>query len=99
MKWENLSKLVDIVKSELDDYGHFMGEMRVGFDQSSYLNDPRNSRIIQEQNGSFRTNCMDCLDRTNVVQGVFSRYVAHEQLMSMNLLPKPINTHAKRSPF
>jgi phosphatidylinositol 4-phosphatase len=21
---------------------------------------------------------MDCLDRTNVVQGVFSRYVAHE---------------------
>lgn len=42
---------------------------------------------------------MDCLDRTNVVQGVFSRYIAHEQLQQLNLLNKPINTHAKRSPF
>lgn len=47
----------------------------------------------------MRTNCMDCLDRTNVVQGVFSRYIAHEQLQQLNLLNKPINTHAKRSPF
>lgn len=46
MKWENLSKLVDIVQNELHSYGHFMGEMKVGFDQSSYLNDPRNSKII-----------------------------------------------------
>lgn len=42
---------------------------------------------------------MDCLDRTNVVQGVFSRYIAHEQLQLFNLLPKPVNTKAKRSPF
>lgn len=42
---------------------------------------------------------MDCLDRTNVVQGVFSRYVAHEQLQAFALLPKPVNTMAKRSPF
>jgi hypothetical protein len=25
------------------------------------------------QKGVFRTNCMDCLDRTNVVQSVFAR--------------------------
>ena len=42
---------------------------------------------------------MDCLDRTNVVQGVFSRYVAHEQLQMLNLIPKPVNTRSQRSPF
>jgi phosphatidylinositol 4-phosphatase len=42
---------------------------------------------------------MDCLDRTNVVQGVFSRYIGHEQLQQMNLIPKPVNTRSQRSPF
>ena len=51
------------------------------------------------QRGAFRTNCMDCLDRTNVVQGVFSRLIAHKQLEQLQLLPKPVNTQAKKSPF
>jgi hypothetical protein len=42
---------------------------------------------------------MDCLDRTNVVQGVFSRFVAHEQLQQLNLIPKPVNTRSQRSAF
>ena len=25
-------------------------------------------RVLQEQKGIFRTNCIDCLDRTNIVQ-------------------------------
>ena len=32
---------------------------------------------------------MDCLDRTNVVQGVFSRYIAHHQLNKLNLIDLP----------
>ena len=31
MKWENLSKLVAIVKDKMLSYGHFMAEMEVGF--------------------------------------------------------------------
>jgi len=27
MKWENLSKLIDIVKEELKSYGHFQAEV------------------------------------------------------------------------
>lgn len=46
------------------------------------------------QNGVCRTNCMDCLDRTNVVQSVISRLIAHRQLWKMNILEKP-----KGSPF
>lgn len=80
MKWENLSKLVNIVKEELNKYGNFVAKVNYGFDLRSEINDPKNTEIIQTQSGTFRTNCMDCLDRTNVVQGVFSRFVAHEQL-------------------
>jgi len=67
MKWENLSKLVDQVQKELDSYGHFMAEISYGFDQRASLNDSRNLEVHSLQKGTFRTNCMDCLDRTNVV--------------------------------
>lgn len=77
MKWENLSKLVDIVEEELKNYGNFMATIKCGFYDRTNFNDPTNVTITSVQKGSFRTNCMDCLDRTNVVQGVFSRYVAH----------------------
>mmetsp|Transcript_13167 Transcript_13167/g.20473 ORF Transcript_13167/g.20473 Transcript_13167/m.20473 type:complete len:190 (+) Transcript_13167:1125-1694(+) len=99
MKWENLSKLVDIVTEELSTYGDFQATLKAGFDQRPQMNDPANVKIHKRQKGTFRTNCMDCLDRTNVVQGVFSRYIAHEQLQSLSLLPKPVNTKMKRSPF
>jgi len=32
---------------------------------------------------------MDCLDRTNVVQSVFSRNIAHEQLYKLGMCNKP----------
>ena len=37
----------------------------------------------------MRTNCMDCLDRTNVVQGVFSRKVLQQQLFELGQIMKP----------
>lgn len=37
-------------------------------------------RIIQEQCGTIRTNCLDCLDRTNCVQTFFGLDVLSEQL-------------------
>jgi hypothetical protein len=38
---------------------------------------------LQKQEGVFRTNCMDCLDRTNVVQSVLARNVLLSQLFSV----------------
>ena len=32
------------------------------------------------QNGVFRTNCVDCLDRTNVVQSMLARLTLQDQL-------------------
>jgi len=88
MKWENLSKLVSIVKEKMMGYGHFMAELDVGFGQRELINKDT-CRITSTQAGVMRTNCMDCLDRTNVVQGVFSRIVAHLQMHSMGISAKP----------
>jgi hypothetical protein len=35
---------------------------------------------LQEQQGYFRVNCLDCLDRTNVTQALLARAVLREQL-------------------
>ncbi|KAG5438606.1 hypothetical protein PCANB_002712 [Pneumocystis canis] len=40
---------------------------------SYYLEDMRKRNIILQQNGVFRTNCLDCLDRTNLVQALVSK--------------------------
>jgi len=66
MKWENLSKLVAIVKEQMFSYGHFIAELDVDFGQRSLIS-KETCRIKERQNGVMRTNCMDCLDRTNVV--------------------------------
>lgn len=36
--------------------------------------------IICEQKGVFRINCVDCLDRTNVVQTAIARIVIETQV-------------------
>ncbi|XP_071828390.1 phosphatidylinositide phosphatase SAC2-like isoform X2 [Apostichopus japonicus] len=41
---------------------------------------------IAEQRGVFRVNCMDCLDRTNVIQTAFARTVLTIQLHKVGLL-------------
>ena len=40
----------------------------------------RDGHIPCQQDGVFRSNCMDCLDRTNVVQGLFAKVTLEEQL-------------------
>merc|ERR1712060_234271 len=62
--------------------------MDVGFGQRQLIN-AQTCRILNTQNGVMRTNCMDCLDRTNVVQSVFSRQIAHIQLAKMGLQQQP----------
>ena len=41
---------------------------------------------MSQQKGVFRVNCIDCLDRTNVVQSAFEREVLSSQLEALALL-------------
>ncbi|KAI0375801.1 inositol polyphosphate phosphatase [Pilatotrama ljubarskyi] len=43
--------------------------------------DANTNEIITEQKGIFRTNCLDCLDRTNFVQDILSRTALEQYLM------------------
>jgi synaptojanin len=43
------------------------------------------SSLGDDQNGVVRTNCLDCLDRTNVVQSIIAWEVLVKQLMRLNL--------------
>ena len=46
------------------------------------------------QKGIFRTNCMDCLDRTNVVQSVFARQILLAWLYKLGAITKSRGTSA-----
>ncbi|CAO3681808.1 unnamed protein product [Rhizopus stolonifer] len=58
--YDHVSYLMDDIKTNIEDY-------------SCFLMDTDDNQIICEQRGVFRTNCMDCLDRTNLVQNEISK--------------------------
>lgn len=59
---------------------------RVGFFHTKTGLQGRPERL---QNGMVRTNCVDCLDRTNVLQFFVGLEVLKQQLTAMCLLPEP----------
>ncbi len=59
MQWQNLNKLIHLVDDDFQDYG-FFAQNELG-------------EVTGLQSGVVRTNCMDNLDRTNVVQSLFGR--------------------------
>ena len=52
------------------------------------LKNPNNLNFIQSQKGTFRTNCIDSLDRTNVVQSTFARYFLFKILYELKISNK-----------
>jgi len=84
MKYENLSRLLTLVETDTSTMGMFEAEIK---------KTPQNTllpTIIQRQKGTFRTNCIDCLDRTNVVQSVIGRKLLHFALIHAKLSDKSI---------
>ncbi|KAG7462440.1 hypothetical protein MATL_G00184900 [Megalops atlanticus] len=72
MKFENVQTLTDAISDIITD-------MRWGWvDQAG---------VICQQEGIFRVNCMDCLDRTNVVQAAIARVVMEHQLKKLGVMP------------
>lgn len=46
------------------------------------------------QTSMIRTNCIDCLDRTNVVQSLFARHILNDMMTALKLtLPKDFDKH------
>ncbi|CAO3594736.1 unnamed protein product [Absidia cylindrospora] len=75
MRFENIKKLSDSLSDTMTKMAYFWE----GDDDTVYC----------EQTGVFRTNCMDCLDRTNVVQSSFARNILNLQLMRFGISEYP----------
>lgn len=52
----------------------------------SYFAVSRDGTLQNQQTGIFRTNCVDCLDRTNVVQTLFAKRILEQQLKRYNII-------------
>lgn len=76
-KWSNLSKLLQMIEADILKH-EFFCKMP-------------NGAVTSWQKGIIRTNCMDNLDRTNVVQSIFARRSLLQQLnkTSDNVLATP----------
>nr|XP_033786071.1 phosphatidylinositide phosphatase SAC1 [Geotrypetes seraphini] len=72
MRWERLQILVDNVSDLQDEFSYFLVD--------------EDGKVLLQQDGIFRSNCMDCLDRTNVVQSLLARRSLQAQLQRLGVL-------------
>ncbi|XP_068566902.1 phosphatidylinositol-3-phosphatase SAC1-A [Cebidichthys violaceus] len=72
MRWDRLQILVDDVAETQDQYSYYMVNP--------------DGKTVAQQRGLFRSNCMDCLDRTNVIQSLLARRSLQSQLQRMGVL-------------
>ncbi len=50
-----------------------------------YVYDSKRDKIMSEQKGVFRTNCLDCLDRTNFFQAKLALITVESIFRQLNL--------------
>ncbi|CAF1196498.1 unnamed protein product [Rotaria sordida] len=72
MRYDRLTILLARLIADQDDYKYFA------------LTQDGTSQI--QQTGVFRTNCVDCLDRTNVVQTLLAKRILEQQLQHYNII-------------
>lgn len=72
MQWHRLNILINRLAHEQDEFG--------------VLHTKSDGSVMTSQTGVFRTNCIDCLDRTNVVQSMLARRSLQHMLERLNIL-------------
>ncbi|CAL1547866.1 unnamed protein product [Lymnaea stagnalis] len=71
MRWDRLSILMDRLEPDRKKFGYFL---------------QRGEAVLMTQSGVFRTNCIDCLDRTNVVQSLIAKEVLIDQFVKLGII-------------
>lgn len=90
MRWDRLSILMERLSRDQQEYAFFHAV------DGDINNSTKTIEIVNQQEGIFRTNCIDSLDRTNVLQGELARRSLEEQLRRINVLSagESIKDHA-----
>ncbi|KAK9480386.1 SacI homology domain-containing protein [Lipomyces japonicus] len=68
------NRIIRFIQDDADEFGFF-------------LYDSQNREAVFEQTGVFRTNCLDCLDRTNLVQQIISKLAIEIFAQQKDILP------------
>lgn len=79
LKWHRAQLLLDQLQDALQSQRYFRGIDMPG-------NATGELEVRNTQTSVVRTNCMDCLDRTNVVQTMLARYTLDRQLADAGVL-------------
>ncbi|CAR29174.1 ZYRO0G02398p [Zygosaccharomyces rouxii] len=79
MKWHRVKLLIDHLSN--------MGLKNSDFFHAIISSEGTIKRVVNEQKSAVRTNCMDCLDRTNVVQSVLAHWVLQKELETAGVIP------------
>jgi hypothetical protein len=76
MRWDRLSILMDRLANDQQNMGYF----------HSLTDADGKVKVLSLQKGIFRTNCIDSLDRTNVLQGLIAKKTLEQQLQAIGLV-------------
>lgn len=91
LQWHRAQLLLDQLGDALEKQQYFRGVDMPG-DHEGRL------EVRNHQTSVVRTNCMDCLDRTNVVQSMLARNVLNRQLIDLGVLSRG-ETFTSDGPF
>jgi phosphatidylinositol 4-phosphatase len=81
LQWHRVQLLVDQLHDALEKQQYFRG-VDMPADIEGRL------EVRNNQTSVVRTNCMDCLDRTNVVQSILARTALNRQLTDLGILSR-----------
>lgn len=89
MRFDRVSVLIDRLTPSLEAMGWYHSQ--------STGPGLANVNVISKQKGVIRTNCMDCLDRTNVTQSALARWALNKQFRAAGILShkESIEDHAE----
>jgi len=92
LRWDRLSILVDRLRTCLGNFGCFVKNKSAATSPTASNGHIPGMPKDSQQQGVFRTNCMDCLDRTNVVQSLLANENLDTVLRGFGLLPQGSTT-------
>lgn len=81
LQWHRAQLLLDRLRESLEKQQYFRG-VDMPADLEGRL------EVRNHQTSVVRTNCMDCLDRTNVVQSMLARFTLNRQLTDLGVLSR-----------
>ena len=78
LQWHRAKLLMDQLEPHVLKHGYFRGVDMPG--------DSGKMEVRRHQTAVVRTNCMDCLDRTNVVQSMIGRFMLSRMLIDLGIM-------------